>query len=186
MRCLPQDTGFWATKQLSPFSTSWLRHLFDNLTGVIARWQADFSSQKPANLFPDTRSLGNPCRQKMWNNITSTVFLVERNLGRGMKYAILDNLHTTVNTVVLPSEAGKPVTKSREMSDHGHWGLQSALAGKNTQGANGGKPELGWCDDVCWYRWEAQLLHFGPAGGGGVIFDLCQKAVSYSNLVWSI
>lgn len=41
--------------------------------------------------------------------------LVEGSLGRGIKWVALENLSTTVRMVVLPSDGGRPVTKSREM-----------------------------------------------------------------------
>ena len=42
-----------------------------------------------------------------------------------MNFAILENLLTTVSTVVFPCETGSPVTKSKEMSDHGLEGMGS-------------------------------------------------------------
>ena len=45
------------------------------------------------------------------------ISLVESNLGRGMKWAAFENLSTTVRMVVLPSDGGSPVTKSREIWD---------------------------------------------------------------------
>ena len=46
------------------------------------------------------------------------VSLAEGNLGRGMKWAALENL-STVRMMVLPSDGGSPVTKSREIWDQG-------------------------------------------------------------------
>ena len=46
-----------------------------------------------------------------------------RGLGRAMKWTILENRSTTVMMVLLPLEVGRPVTKSRAMSDHGRPGV---------------------------------------------------------------
>ena len=67
----------------------------------------------------DTTSLGKPCMRNTWDSTASAVPLAEGNLGIGIKCTILENLSTTVKTVVLPSEDGNPVTKSKEMSDQG-------------------------------------------------------------------
>ena len=55
--------------------------------------------------------------------MTSAVSLAEGNLGKAMKCVIFENRSTTVSTVVFPLEAGSPVTKSMEMSDHGLEGI---------------------------------------------------------------
>jgi hypothetical protein len=47
------------------------------------------------------------------------VSLSEGNLGRGMKWAALENLSTTEWIVVLPSDGRRPVTKSRDIWDQG-------------------------------------------------------------------
>jgi hypothetical protein len=39
--------------------------------------------------------------------------------GRGIKWVALENLSTTVRIVVLPSDGGSPVTKSRDIWDQG-------------------------------------------------------------------
>ena len=45
------------------------------------------------------------------------VSLAEGSLGRGMMWAALETQSTTVRMAVLPSDGGRPVTKSREMWD---------------------------------------------------------------------
>lgn len=51
--------------------------------------------------------------------LRSAVSLTESNFGRGIKRDILENLSTTVKTVVIASDGGKPLTKSSKMSDQG-------------------------------------------------------------------
>jgi hypothetical protein len=47
------------------------------------------------------------------------VSLTEGNLGRGIKWAALENLSTPVRIVVLPSDGRKPLTKSRDIWEQG-------------------------------------------------------------------
>ncbi len=70
----------------------------------------------------DRISLGKPCRRTTLCRTASAVSLAEGNLGMATKWTILENLLTIVRMVVLPSERGSPVTKSREMSDQGRLG----------------------------------------------------------------
>lgn len=49
---------------------------------------------------------------------TSAVSLAVGNLGRGMRWAIFENLSTTVSTKVIPPEQGNPMIKSKEMCNH--------------------------------------------------------------------
>lgn len=49
----------------------------------------------------------------------------EGSFARGKKCAALENLLMMVSMTVLPSEGGKPVTKSRAMCDHGRAGMDS-------------------------------------------------------------
>lgn len=57
------------------------------------------------------------CRRKTCCNMSSAVSLAVGSLGRGMKWADLEKRSTTVRMVVLLSDGGSPVTKSREMWD---------------------------------------------------------------------
>lgn len=67
-----------------------------------------------------------------WLTKTSAASLAVGNLARETKWAILENLSTTVNIIVMPWDTGKPVKKFSEMLDQGHWGIgrvRSSLAG---------------------------------------------------------
>lgn len=45
------------------------------------------------------------------------------NPGRAIKCTIIENLSTTVSIVLLPSELGRPVTKSMVTCDQGQQGI---------------------------------------------------------------
>lgn len=47
------------------------------------------------------------------------VSLAEGSLGMGMKWTILEKWPTTIKITVFPSEGGKPVTKPKDMWEHG-------------------------------------------------------------------
>lgn len=108
----------WFKRSDWPMTWGWYPDV--RLTVVPKREQKAFQKQE-ANCSPrsDTTYLGNPCSLKTCRNITCAVSLVEGSLGRRTKLTILETLPTTVKTVVLPSEGGKPVIKSRVMSDQG-------------------------------------------------------------------
>lgn len=78
-------------------------------------------SRKPARTVRQT--VGPGPKPHPWedheDNITLAVSLAEGNLGRGIEWTILENLSTTMRTVVLPSVKGRAVPKSTEMSDQG-------------------------------------------------------------------
>ena len=65
--------------------------------------------------FKAKMSLGNPCRRMTWDKTIAAVFLAEGSLGRPTKWVIFENLLMIVSIVVLPSELGNPVTKSRDV-----------------------------------------------------------------------
>ncbi len=73
----------------------------------------------------ETTSTGKPWMRKTWSKTIVAVSLAEGNLGRGIKWVAFENLSTTVRTTVLPSERGKPVTKSIAMCDQGREGTDS-------------------------------------------------------------
>lgn len=66
---------------------------------------------------PDILSLGSPCNLNTCKRTSSAISLTDGSLGRGTKCDILENLSTTVRIVVLPSDKGRAVTKSKDMSD---------------------------------------------------------------------
>ena len=55
--------------------------------------------------------------------MASAVSLADGSLGNAMNRTILEKQSTTVRTVVFPWETGSPVTKSKEISDHGLDGM---------------------------------------------------------------
>lgn len=83
---------------------------------------------------------GKPCRCKKntFFNSASAVSLALGNLGMGMKWIILENISTTVSTMVVPSEWGSPAMKSKVMSDQGHWGTSRGWS----------RPASEWEDDL--------------------------------------
>ena len=80
---------------------------------MVSGGEANGNSQEGAESLPELRpnlrplsvstSLWRPRRQKMWCNMTSAFALAKGNVGRGMKWTILENLSTTVRTVTSPS-----------------------------------------------------------------------------------
>ena len=73
------------------------------------------------------------------------VSLEEGSLGRAMKCTALEKRSITVRMVVLPSDGGKPVTKSRAMWDQGRLGM----------GRGRRRPERGRIEVLFW----AQVAH---------------------------
>ena len=54
----------------------------------------------------------------MWITSRSAVSAPDGSLGRATKWTIFENRSTTVMMMLLPLAVGRPVTKSRAMSDH--------------------------------------------------------------------
>ena len=106
--------------------------------GMVAGREAGRGPDEAAKLPPETGDKlrapvrhdvpGKSVETKTWCNKTSAVSLADGGLGKAIKCVILENLSTTVRTVVLPLDSGSPVTKSTEMSDQGRLGVGSGLS----------------------------------------------------------
>ena len=94
----------------------------------------------------ETMSAGMPCRQNTCLTRRSAVSLEEGSLGRAMKWAALGKRSITVRMVVLPSDVGRPVTKSRALC---HQGIRLGM------GRGRSKPERGWVEVL----FRAQVAH---------------------------
>ncbi len=70
-------------------------------------------------------SSGIPKYLNTWLNISSAVSIAVGRRLRGIRRQDLENLSTTTRMQVLPSEAGKSVTKSTPRCDHGLLGMGS-------------------------------------------------------------
>jgi len=108
----------WFILSVCPLDWGWKPE--DRLTEAPIRLQNSFQNMD-VNWSPrsETMSEGSPWRRKMCWRTSSAVSLTEGSLERGMKWAILVKQSTTVRIAVWPLDVGRPVTKSREMYDHG-------------------------------------------------------------------
>lgn len=75
----------------------------------------------------NTTSCGRPWSRKTRKNTASTISQVEGNLGRAIKWAILEKWPMTLQTTVLTFEGGKPVMKSNDTWDQGQSGTGNGL-----------------------------------------------------------
>ena len=103
---------------------------------VITRIEADRGSQRQKqkachtwemNWGPRTEMMlaGMPCMRKSGDTMSSAVSFPEGSPGSATKWAVFENRSIMVSMVVLPLDGGRPVTKSREMLDHGRLGIGS-------------------------------------------------------------
>lgn len=97
------------TAGLSPFpgSTAQSGHLIED--GIPKNWGP----------LSETTSTGIQWSWKTWFSSSWPVSLAEGSLRKGTKWAILEKRSTMVRMTVFPSEGGRPVTKSMEISDRG-------------------------------------------------------------------
>jgi len=124
-----QDEGFVEARQHKKDFNSWWRCsicLLDwglypdvRLTPAPKAWQKDFHTWKtdwgPRS---DTMSTGIPWRKNTWAR-SLPVSEAKGNLGKDTRWATLENLSTTVKITEIPSDQGRPETKSKAMCDQG-------------------------------------------------------------------
>ena len=149
-RCRLQEAGLLVVTQCKVTSRAWLAR---SACPLVWGWYPDDRlavapmPRQKARHTPDvnwgprseTMFWGIPCNRITWVTSRSAVSAADGSSGRATKWTILENRSTTVRMVLLPLEVGRPVTKSRAMSDHSRPGM----------GRGRRRPAGGW--------WEALL-----------------------------
>ncbi len=112
----------WLTRSVWPLDWGWNPE--DRLMDAPIRRPKAFQNRE-VNCDPrsETMSWGNPWILKTCCIMRSAVWQAVGILGRGIRWHAFENLSTTTKMTVLPCDLGSPVTKSKEMWDHGRLGI---------------------------------------------------------------